>query len=178
MLLNWKTLRTPLQFQIMTLLKLCITCPVYVALFDYNQVRDDYLLSLRERKNGNKIRRVACDVPQVGQAVLTKENLPRGLWKIGLVQRILPGVDGEVRSAVVRTPKSKQFNRSIKLLYPLECINKGEKVVEKVTDINNGEEEEKEQIKLKSKRGTADRARKPISELFRRECRAQRDFDN
>ncbi|CAF1573923.1 unnamed protein product [Didymodactylos carnosus] len=140
--------------------------------------RDDYLLSFRERKNENKIRGAACDVPQVDQAVLIKENLPRGLWKIGLVQRILPGPDGEVRSAVVRTSKGKQFNRSIKLLYPLECINKEEKIVEKVTDINNGEEEEKEQINLKSQRGAADRARKATSELFRRECRAQRDFDN
>ena len=39
----------------------------------------------------------------VGQIVIVKdEHLPRGLWKLGIVQEVMKGGDGLIRAAVVK----------------------------------------------------------------------------
>ena len=76
----------------------------------------DYLCNLppalnRFRKLGNL---------GVGHIVLIKEDhVPRMLWHLGLVLKVFPGIDGIVRSVLVKTVKG-EYVRSIQCLYDLE----------------------------------------------------------
>ena len=61
----------------------------------------------------------------VGEMVIVKdEHLPRGLWKLGLVQEIMRGRDGQTRAAIVKVASHDRqhliLKRPIQLLYPLE----------------------------------------------------------
>lgn len=56
----------------------------------------------------------------VGQIVIVKdEHLPRGLWKLGTVQKVMKGRDGLIRVQVVKVA-SRERQHFIQLLYPLE----------------------------------------------------------
>ena len=85
--------------------------------------RDDYLLSLRERGQthvkGPRIQ--AAEDPRVGSVVLLKEDLTRGVWKMGKITELILSNDGEVRAARVLLPSKKVLNRLLNHLYPLEC---------------------------------------------------------
>ena len=53
--------------------------------------------------------------------VVHDEGLPRGGWKLGKVEKVLPGRDGQIRGAVVRLgTRSTVIRRPVQLLYPLE----------------------------------------------------------
>ena len=53
--------------------------------------------------------------------VVHDENLPRGFWKLGRINEVIPGRDGEVRGAVVRLSSGRGIlRRPSQLLYPLE----------------------------------------------------------
>ena len=61
----------------------------------------------------------------IGDVVIVKdEHLPRGHWKLGVVQKVLTGRDGLTRAAVVKVAGSNRqqstLKRPIQLLYPLE----------------------------------------------------------
>ena len=53
-----------------------------------------------------------------------EKTIPRQLWRLGEVQRLLPGPDGEVRSAVVKVKSgnlpSSEWRHPLLRLYPLE----------------------------------------------------------
>ena len=53
-----------------------------------------------------------------------EKTTPRQLWRLGRIQRLLPGPDGEVRSAVVKVKSGKmpssEWRRPLQRLYPLE----------------------------------------------------------
>ena len=62
---------------------------------------------------------------KVGDVVIVKdEHLPRGHWKLGVVQEVLTGRDGLTIAAVIKVAASDQrysiLRRPIQLLYPLE----------------------------------------------------------
>ncbi|KAH7695394.1 Integrase core domain containing protein [Aphelenchoides avenae] len=84
--------------------------------------RSEYLLSLRERQhalnNANRLDRL----PQVGEYVLVddEELIPRPFWKLACIQRLIPGRDGTIRSAVVRFRGGFESERSVNKLCPLE----------------------------------------------------------
>ncbi len=56
--------------------------------------------------------------------VVHEENLPRWLWRLGKVERLIPGRDGRIRGATVRlSSEGRQHSllrRAVQLLYPLE----------------------------------------------------------
>ena len=56
--------------------------------------------------------------------IVKDEHLPRGLWKLGIVQEIMKGRDGLTRAAVVKVASRDRqhsiLKRPIQLLYPLE----------------------------------------------------------
>ena len=56
--------------------------------------------------------------------IVSDDSLPRGQWKLGIVQELLKGKDGMVRAATVKIASSDQqystLKRPIQLLYPLE----------------------------------------------------------
>lgn len=56
--------------------------------------------------------------------IVKDDRLPRGLWKLGIVQETMRGRDGQTRAAVVmvasRDRQHLLLKRPIQLLYPLE----------------------------------------------------------
>ena len=80
---------------------------------------ENYLLSLREGCRDlhqidwkNRIK--------VDDIVLIKDVMkPRAFWSLGRVTRLFPGIDGIIRSAMVKTAKTTSHH-SIKHLYPME----------------------------------------------------------
>ncbi|XP_063415855.1 uncharacterized protein LOC134697506 [Mytilus trossulus] len=87
----------------------------------WNRWRFEYLTSLRKfhKKTGdNKIN------IKVGDVVQVHDDKPRIKWKTAVVEEVVTGNDGLVRSAIIRT-NSGQTSRPIVKLYPLE-INEDE----------------------------------------------------
>ena len=84
--------------------------------------QQEYLLSLRERYQSslkqNRIK--AHEKPKVGTVVLIEDKLPRALWRIGQIKKLLRSQDGEIRSAEIRLPSGVILERSITQLCPLE----------------------------------------------------------
>ena len=90
----------------------------------WNRWKSEYLTQLREyhrySKRANSVRKV-----QVGDIVGLHENkTPRQQWRLGKIERLLPGRDGHVRSAVVRVKSgnspTEEWRRPLQRLYPLE----------------------------------------------------------
>ena len=52
-------------------------------------------------------------------AMMNGEEKNRGLWKIGIIERLIPGRNGVVRAVRLRAGKS-HLEKSIQLHYPLE----------------------------------------------------------
>lgn len=80
----------------------------------------EYLTSLREqhRQSGN-----IGDMGKVGTVVqIHDDSLPRSRWSLGVIQDVLPGGDGSIRAAVVRS-RGGVTNRPISKLYPLEVLD-------------------------------------------------------
>jgi len=86
--------------------------------------RKDYLLNLREfhsvKKRGTTDRSIAIE-----DIVILKDDLTKRMfWKMGIVEKLLPGRDGLVRAAMVRVSSTDGcptlLRRSVKHLIPLE----------------------------------------------------------
>ena len=82
----------------------------------WNRWQHEYLTSLRER---HKIVFDGNLVPKLGDVVLVHENVPRTNWKLGMVEKLIPGSDSHVRTVQVRTSTGSIF-RPVSKLYPLE----------------------------------------------------------
>jgi len=76
----------------------------------------EYLTSLREfhKTSGMNIQNV-----QIGDVVLIHDDGPRLHWRLGVIDSLIQGNDGFVRSANVRT-SNRVTSRPISRLYPLE----------------------------------------------------------
>ena len=87
----------------------------------WEQWRNEYLLSLRERKReiGSQ-----ADKVKVGDIVLFEDDLkPRLFWKLGKIIALKKSEDGIVRSVTLKT-ENGEITRPIVKLYPLEiCYN-------------------------------------------------------
>ena len=87
----------------------------------WNKFQKEYLLSLRAR---NTQKNSHGAEPQEGDVVLMQDQLPRSMWRLGLIESLIKGQDGHVRAAELRLPPRGQQNtkltRSIKHLIPLE----------------------------------------------------------
>ena len=90
----------------------------------WNRWRTEYLTQLREQhsrvKKSNSLR-----VAQVGDIVSIHDHkVPRQMWRMGKIERLLTGRDGHVRSALVRVKAgnsvTSQWKRPLQRLYPLE----------------------------------------------------------
>ena len=85
----------------------------------------EYLLELREALRHHHMSDVT-DIPiTVGDIVIIHdENLPRGLWKLGRVEKLMVGTDGKVWCAEVRISASGRssitMKRPLQRLYPIE----------------------------------------------------------
>lgn len=87
--------------------------------------RAEYLTELREFHRHQKTTRgVRDDVTEGKIVTVYEEGTPRGLWRLGRIERVIVSPDGKVRSAVVRvrskTGRYTMLKRPIQHLYPLE----------------------------------------------------------
>ena len=53
---------------------------------------------------------------QVGDVVLIKDNLPRGVWRMGRICELFKSRDGQIRSAKVKISFRKILGRPLNLL--------------------------------------------------------------
>ena len=85
--------------------------------------KDDYLLSLRERpqRKLKEPRSQSPFSPNVGDVILIKDDLPRGMWRIGRIHELVSSRDGQIRSAKVSLPTNRIIGRPLNQLYPVEC---------------------------------------------------------
>ena len=64
--------------------------------------------------------------------IIYEDGLQRGLCKLGRVERLIPGKDGIVRGAVVKSTtkkgRSTMLRRPLQKLYPVECATRQEEV--------------------------------------------------
>ena len=86
--------------------------------------RQEYLTSLREHHNCLLTKRLERPVQCGGIVYVYDEKIKHQLWNIGRIIELLPGRDGQVRSAIVRNmDKSKKpvnLIRPVQKLIPLE----------------------------------------------------------
>ena len=52
--------------------------------------------------------------------------MPRGHWRVGRIIEVIKGRDQEIRSAKVMVAPNKYLNRSVSMLYPIECSDNDE----------------------------------------------------
>ena len=68
--------------------------------------KQEYLLELRELQRQRKIPNNTTKM-SVGDIVVIHDDTPRGMWKLGIIERRLRGRDGEYRGAVVRVKSGR-----------------------------------------------------------------------
>ena len=89
----------------------------------FTQWKLEYLTSLRERYSSKNER--LRKIPKIGDIVtIYNEKTPRQRWKLGKIERLLPGKDSIVRAVEVRTVdnsgKTVSMKRPIQHLFPIE----------------------------------------------------------
>ena len=87
--------------------------------------QEEYLLSLRKRlpleHKLSRSQSLRCE-PKVGNTVIVKDgNVPRSVWKLGKILRLIPSRDSRIRSAEIQLGQSV-ISRPINHLYPLELL--------------------------------------------------------
>ena len=87
--------------------------------------QSEYLVELRE--SHRHLLGKSKQTPQIAigdVAIVHDESLPQSFWKLGCVQKLIVGQDGETRGATVRVinkkGKSALINRPVQLLYLME----------------------------------------------------------
>ena len=87
--------------------------------------RREYLLELREahrhHRSSGESQLVEGDI-----VVVYTDNQPRSCWKLGRIERMIIGADGQRRAATVRVSnngRTSTLNRPIQHLYPLEVAS-------------------------------------------------------
>ena len=103
----------------------------------------------------------------MGSVVLLREDLQRGVWKMGKIRELISSSDGTFRAAKVLISSKKVLNRLLNLLYPyaLECSS-----VQEIETAQDGEQlEETVEVTsttLRPTRAAAARARKQMQRLL------------
>ena len=84
----------------------------------------EYLLELREFHRTGQRGGGSCELRPGEVVTVYDENHPRGMWRLGRVESLLPGTDGRVRGVSVRVvSKSGRVDilrRPVQHIYPLE----------------------------------------------------------
>ncbi|CAB4011584.1 Hypothetical predicted protein [Paramuricea clavata] len=84
----------------------------------------EYLLELREHHRVKGVRRSAKANPKEGDIVCVyEEKTPRNLWRLGKVEKLFKGNDGQVRAVALRIwnkGKKTTLQRPVQKVYPVE----------------------------------------------------------
>lgn len=125
----------------------------------------EYLLELREAHRHHK----SSGQPQLTEGdivVVHSDDQPRTFWKLGKIERVLQGADGQQRAATVRISKNGRtstLDRPIQHLYPLEVMSDNPIMTEQETSSEDGQNSESEQLSTtRPRRSAAEQARDRI----------------
>ena len=81
----------------------------------------EYLINLREN---HKVKLQKFNRPQIqlkDAVIVEEERQSRSMWRVGLVEELLQGKDGQIRGAKVRVPKTNSIlKRPVNKLYLVE----------------------------------------------------------
>lgn len=104
----------------------------------WNRWRDEYLIELREtHRQAHRSRAQPSSVLVGDMVIVHDDSLPRGFWRVGKIEKTIPGRDGKVRGATVRLSSGTGvLRRPIQLLYPLEVHHDDSDNVENQDDDN------------------------------------------
>ena len=84
----------------------------------WDRCKKEYLVNLREYqkiKHPNKHQQI---VNVKGIAIGQEGNMSRSTWKVGIVEEVIRGTDGNIRVAVVRVKRTKSLiKRPVNRLY-------------------------------------------------------------
>ncbi|XP_053403147.1 uncharacterized protein LOC128558271 [Mercenaria mercenaria] len=129
--------------------------------------KKEYLISLRERTQSElKSHRVQSSFkPSVGDVVLIKDDLPRGLSKMGKVIKLIMSNDGQYRSAKVNLSNGRTIGRTLNHLYPVE-VSDDHYSAEQTKLSKPVLKTPKQTEQTRPKRKTATMSRKRIQELI------------
>ena len=82
----------------------------------------EYLSALREtHKSSSTKKTIPITVDDV--VIIHEDHVPRQRWSLGRVAELLPGNDGQIRSAKLQTSNGNIITRPLYKLYPLESVN-------------------------------------------------------
>ena len=133
----------------------------------WNRWRREYLTNLREQ---HKLKNFAPNKVAEGDVIqVHDENTKRGQWKIGIVEKLIFGKDGQVRGASVRLVgkgKLQTLTRPLQKLYPLEITGSDAKKEENVENLAKKDEvriessEKGEKMSLENLRGGKTRSKR------------------
>ena len=88
----------------------------------WNRWKKEYLLELRDSHRYYSTKDTSPIA--VGDVVIVYDEAPRGMWKLGLIDRLIRGRDKQIRGAVVRVRSGQGsfafLKRPVQRLYPLE----------------------------------------------------------
>ena len=83
--------------------------------------RKEYLINLREN---HKVKLQKFNRPQIqlkDAVIVEEERQSRSMWRVGLVEELFQGKDGQIRGAKVRVPKTNPIlKRPVNKLYLVE----------------------------------------------------------
>ena len=103
--------------------------------------RKEYLLELRESHRYHQGHANPSQVSVDDVVVVHSTEQPRAFWRLGRVEEVLVGKDGETRGAVLRVVgggrRSTLLQRPIKLLYPLEVPRSRQKTSSEDQDVSS-----------------------------------------
>lgn len=131
----------------------------------------EYLTSLREfyhpsGRGGQQIR--------VGDVVLIHNENPRINWKMAVVESLVTGNDGMVRSAIIRT-KNGVTNRPVAKLYPLELSDKESSSLSNSGETKGKGKSDEQKTDERPQRYAAKRARQKVAEWMENSCAPPED---
>ena len=121
----------------------------------WSRWRNEYLMELRESHRANEKQGVGETVSLGDIVVVHDESRPRGLRRLGKVESLISGADGQTRGAVVkvfsRKGRSTTINRPVQRLYPLEIRS----TAKEGESPDEAKDDEKPQVKVTRPRRAA-----------------------
>ena len=82
----------------------------------------EYVVNLRETHKFSNQNRLQPTVEVSDVVLIHDENLPRSMWRMGVVTEVIHGADNQIRGAVARSNKNTLLKRPVNKLFPIEYV--------------------------------------------------------
>ena len=94
--------------------------------------KKEYVVNLREHQKIMSPNENRCKIELNDVVIVEEELVPRSAWRLGKVEGLIKGDDGQIRGAKVKVAKTKRvIQRPVNKLYPVECTKNNVNILEK-----------------------------------------------